>query len=60
MQSESDTPGSPYGGAADRFAHSAWPGNLELKDEWDDWDGWDIWDVQDVQEVWDVWDVLEV
>ena len=33
------------GGAADRFAHSAGPGNLELRDDLDVWDVWVIWDV---------------
>ena len=43
-------------GAADRFAHSAGPGNLELRDDLDVWDIWDILDVEDVQDVLDVFD----
>ena len=47
---------SPSGRAADRFAHSAGPGNLELRDDLDVWDIWDILDVEDVQDVLDVFD----
>ena len=47
---------SPTGRAADRFAHSAGPGSLELRDNLDVWDVWDIWDVEDVQDVLDVFD----
>ena len=43
-------------GAADRFAHSAGQGNLELRDDLDVWDIWDILDVEDVQDVLDVFD----
>ena len=47
---------TPTRGAADRFAHSAGPGNLELRDDLDVWDIWDILDVEDVQDVLDVFD----
>ena len=43
-------------GGFHRFAHSAGPGNLELRDDLDVWDVWDIWDVEDVQDVLDVFD----
>ena len=47
---------TPTRGAADRFAHSAGPENLELRDDLDVWDIWDILDVEDVQDVLDVFD----
>ena len=40
-----------------RFAHSAGPGNLELRDVLDVWDIWDILDIEDVQDVLDVFDM---
>ena len=46
----------PLRGAADRFAHSAGPGSLELRDDLDVWDVWDIWDVEDDEVVLDVFD----
>ena len=49
----------PFGGGGfNRFAHSAGPGSLELRDNLDVWDVWDIWDVEDVQDVLDVFDTM--